>query len=539
MEKPSQEDILARSAAGATLLIFGSLFTKILTFVMNNVLFWYISPTAFGIHILFEFTVSSALYYSREGARLACQRVSVKDKTDKLGGLSAHTSAVQSIINFGFIPIMMGVPITWAFFTLQHKSIALEAKNLGWYHLCVKLNAMAIMVELLGEPCYLVNQFRLNFKKRAQYESLAVVAKCVVTFVAVFYWHEGDGDENDNLAILAFSAGQLVYSTVLTVLYVRDFTRKSSPFRFLPTKITGKGSYYFDSGIFNHWLSIFGQIVFKHFLTEGDKLITNLFCTLSQQGVYNLVNNYGSLLARLLLAPVEESFRLYLTRTLSHSHGSSLSNIQQAHRVLQLLLKAYTYFLVLVCLAGFSNSSFLLGLVTGKQWQASEAADLLPYYLCYVPFLAFNGILEATFTSVANPQGIAHHSVCMGVFSVAFFAMCYVFVQQCAMGLYGFILANVANMLLRIAYCVWYERRYFRKFEIEMIPRFSAKMANGVFASVVAVLCQWFLGVSTSVFGVAKSAVLCAILAGYMAFLERELVAEVVTPLVRGRRKGN
>lgn len=58
------------------------------------------------------------------------------------------------------------------------------------------------------------------------------------------------------------------------------------------------------------------QGVLKQLLTEGERYVMTLFSVLSfyEQGVFDVVNNLGSLAARFLFRPIEESAYFYFSQ---------------------------------------------------------------------------------------------------------------------------------------------------------------------------------------------------------------------------------
>lgn len=50
----------------------------------------------------------------------------------------------------------------------------------------------------------------------------------------------------------------------------------------------------------------------------GERYVMTVFgvLTFAQQGVYDIINNLGSLAARLIFLPIEESFYIFFARTL-------------------------------------------------------------------------------------------------------------------------------------------------------------------------------------------------------------------------------
>lgn len=65
--------------------------------------------------------------------------------------------------------------------------------------------------------------------------------------------------------------------------------------------------------------SFFKQGILKQILTEGERYVMTLFSVLSfyEQGVFDVVNNLGSLAARFLFRPIEESAYFYFSQLVS------------------------------------------------------------------------------------------------------------------------------------------------------------------------------------------------------------------------------
>ena len=72
----TSEQILERSTTGATFLMMGQLFTKLVTFILNNLLIRFLSPRIFGITAFLEFIQGTVLFFSRDAIRLSALRIS-------------------------------------------------------------------------------------------------------------------------------------------------------------------------------------------------------------------------------------------------------------------------------------------------------------------------------------------------------------------------------------------------------------------------------------------------------------------------------
>lgn len=466
--------LLTKSTSGATFLILVQFITKLLTFLLNQILIRYISPKSFGLSSYLEFLVSTVLFFSREGERLSIQRTETSEIEDEdHDGKITKRGVLQSIINFGFLPLIIGVPLSLAIFYWQFHSELFKSTllQLGYYKYTIGFIWVAIILELLIEPIYAINQFELNFKRRSQFEGVAVFNKCISTFCAItIFKRHHKGEAFEGLAILAFALGQFSYSATLFVRYFWSFIQDnlSKPphqkLHFSIKKIQSeKSSYYFDSKIFSIWKSLFIQMIFKQFLTEGDKILINYLCTVEEQGVYSVVTNYGSIIARLILQPIEESVRLLFTRLLSS--GENKKSISESYYLMKYLSVFYLNLSILIILGGFTNASYLLKFVLGGDvWSKTNVFEIFPQYVLYIPFLAFNGILEALFSSIATEKDIQRFSYFMTLLSVVVLVSLYVSIEQYKMGLSGLILSNGINMSLRIGYCYFAIKAFYGRY---------------------------------------------------------------------------
>jgi len=80
----------------------------------------------------------------------------------------------------------------------------------------LRLAQLSAVIELLSEPAFVTVQQNMLYKTRAAAEATAVIVKTLVTAGLVF-WAQGQGQE---LGVLPFAAGELAYSTSLTIVYL-------------------------------------------------------------------------------------------------------------------------------------------------------------------------------------------------------------------------------------------------------------------------------------------------------------------------------
>jgi oligosaccharide translocation protein RFT1 len=273
----SSNTVLSASATGASYLILLQVFTRLLTFTFNQLILRHTTPSIFGFAtIQLELLSSTILFLSREGFRIALQR-------DRGG--------IQRTVNLAYIPFVAGLVAgavgCYGFWRGADDGV----RGLGGFGGSIILYGVATVVELFVEPCFAVAQQMLLFRVRTLAEGVAVVARCAVTFVATIYFsRQGRLEE---YGALPFGLGQLAYAVILAAVYLFVISKRVN---LLPRRIQGEipgKTYLFHRPTL--WLaaSVTGQSVFKHLLTEGDKLVLTFLTTTYTQGIYAVVSNYG------------------------------------------------------------------------------------------------------------------------------------------------------------------------------------------------------------------------------------------------------
>jgi oligosaccharide translocation protein RFT1 len=190
-----------------------------------------------------------------------------------------------------------------------------------------------------------------------------------------------------------------------------------------------------------------GQSVVKHFLTEGDKFLVSRLSPLEDQGGYAIASNYGtfnfplittssrrgmppsrksrrkltfawrssgSLVARIVFQPIEETSRFYFSKSLSSSSPKQIgeggdsnesarkASLDNASKILSSLLLLFTHLLLLLMAFGPPYLSIATALLLPPRFQNTSAPSILRSYVLYIPMMAFNGVLEAFFASTST-----------------------------------------------------------------------------------------------------------------------------------------
>ncbi|EXK40618.1 oligosaccharidyl-lipid flippase family protein [Fusarium oxysporum f. sp. lycopersici 4287] len=445
---------------GASLLIILQLASRLITFIANQLLLRYLTAPLLGLSTQLEVYYLSVLFFARESLRVAIQR--------RDSGSQAKEES-QAMVNLGYLAIGLG-----SFVSL----------GLGWMYLAyanditlatpylvesLYLYGFAAMVELLSEPCFVLMQTRLQFGTRAAAESIATFLRCIVVFGSAVW-----ASKHNDIGVLPFALGQITYGVSLLLVYLVSGYRLASSigFSLLPKTIASKENRFwasmFDRSTIGLAGSMMAQSVVKHLLTQGDTFLISFLASASVQGAYALANNYGSLLARLLFQPVEESSRSYFSRLLSSvtpvkQGGKPVQEVTEAKQNLQTLLRLYILLTSIIISLGPFAAPPLLAIVAGKQWAGSGAGDVLAAYCFYIPFMGLNGLTESFVASVATEAEVHIQSVWMGAFSVIFATSAFLFMRIYPLGAIGLVLANIINMGCRIVWSGAFIKRFFKR----------------------------------------------------------------------------
>jgi oligosaccharide translocation protein RFT1 len=134
------------------------------------------------------------------------------------------------------------------------------------------------------------------------------------------------------------------------------------------------------------------QGILKQVLTEGERYVMTVFAVLSfaEQGVYDVVNNLGSMAARFIFLPIEESSYFYFAQMLNRQipiENQPRQEIEQVAKVLFKLLRALSLLGAIVVVFGFSYSHLLLHLYGGTTLTEGSGPLLLRTHCLAVCFM--------------------------------------------------------------------------------------------------------------------------------------------------------
>ncbi|KAI1350731.1 Rft-1-domain-containing protein [Xylaria sp. FL0043] len=474
---------------GASLLIVLQIASRAITFLANQLLLRFLTAQLLGVSAQLEVYYLSVLFFARESLRVAVQRQEIsnndggerrRDRDAGPGKCVASTADGQSVVNIAHLALGLGLVsslgLGWAY--LRYVDVA--TASTPYLDAALRIYGAAALVELLSEPAFVVLQHRLRFGPRAAAESIATFLRCLVTFGAANWaWKQGL-----DLGVMPFALGQLAYGVGLLAVYLwyGASLAQSEGFSLFLRRVSQDAASPNESYVLGRFFkptlqlsfSLMSQSLVKHLLTQGDTFLVSILSDPRSQGVYALANNYGSLLARLVFQPIEESSRSYFSKLLSSPSTSATAGntqdkaaakmpLQKARIDLQALLKLYVLLSVIVVSIGPYAAPLLVQIVAGPRWSGSGAGAVLAKYCLYIPLLAVNGVSEAFVSSIATKSEVHGQSLWMGVFSLAFAVAGFVSLRVLDLGAAGLVYANAINMFCRIIWSGAFISNYFRR----------------------------------------------------------------------------
>ena len=169
----------------------------------------------------------------------------------------------------------------------------------------------------------------------------------------------------------------------------------------------------------------------------------------------------GSLVARIIFQPIEETSRVFFSKTLSSSSTITKDDLSTAAHILLSLLLLFTHLLLLLIIFGPPFLPLAVSILLPPRYHATSAPIILRTYIYYIPTMAFNGLLEAFIASTSTPTDLRTQSRWMVIFSIAFIVSAVTLSKGLRWGDAGLVWANVANLGVRALYAWNFTRTYY------------------------------------------------------------------------------
>ncbi|RMZ75017.1 hypothetical protein DV737_g5521, partial [Chaetothyriales sp. CBS 132003] len=449
----------ASSLSMTTYLILTQVSSRALTFLGNQILLRFLSPTLLGMAVQLELLSVTVLYSARESLRVALQRrPKASNHADAEKDESSATNRGQSTVNLAYLVIAVGLLLGLisgvSYFLKANAKVLLNPD----FNTAFAIYSVATVIELFAEPSFLIIQQDAMSAARAKAETVAAIARCLSSCgTAVVLRYTGQVS-----SVLPFAIGQLAYASVLFSMYyaAAQAVSRHQHFRLLPVPIGGPEYLLtlFNKPIVYLASTMYVQSIFKLLLTEGDAFILSAFSSLADQGSFHLAANYGGLLARLIFQPLEEGSRNIFGRTLSATTvpSASTTNIQTALSHLSSLVHFYLLAACPLVTLAPRLVPLLSSFLFSSAFRTPGITSLLSTYIYYIPFMAVNGILDAFVTCIATSAQFRLQSVFMALFTVLYALVAWALLQKLELGAPGLVWANIFNMTMRIAWSCWF-----------------------------------------------------------------------------------
>ncbi|KAI8337691.1 Rft protein-domain-containing protein [Chlamydoabsidia padenii] len=501
----NNEQLLSSTAKGASYLILLQLVSRMLTFILHQIVLRYTTAETFGIaSVKLELLLSTILFISREGYRCALVRggdtLKTPDSKD-INSLTKHQSDAtptttlgssllcdqtakgqeQKVTNISYLPTVLGLLTTCLACGYYLNTIDETVASIyPYYRISVALFGAAAMIELCVEPLFIMALNRMYFQLRVSVEGVAVVLRCLITFSLTLWGARQQSGNNNVYGILAFAVAQFVYGLVIAFGYAGYFlnkvrTKEMDLSNLIPMQLVSSSDgrkYWFDPALTTLGSTLTKQSLLKHVLTEGDKMLISALSSDSDQGVYAFVVNYGCLVVRILFQPLEETGRTLFSKLLNKTNITNEQHKQDTNKmamdILMLIIRFHVILgLIFICF-GTNYTATLIDLLVGKRWSHGEgnAPLVLSFYCMYVPIMGINGITEGFVQAVASRSDLAKLSYYMVGFSLCFMGAGVFFMHILQLGAIGLVLANMVNLGIRITYSWYYIITFFRSQEI-------------------------------------------------------------------------
>ena len=329
---------------------------------MNNFIARHVSVTNLGLITLkLDLLGNTVMALGRDGIRMAALR----GERSRAG-----------LMTFALVTI---VGIFSSFTLLYCVKEAVILQHFSRFRSAVVLYLIAAILESLTESSTVELIFEQKFKKKIGIESTALIIK--IGFILSSILCNVDKEEEELPLLLdSFSRGQLIYSITLNILHLianSEFKKDQMVSLSFPS-----------SKFYNLAMALTRQNFFKYFLSQGDLFIIGTFSSLNDQGIYSVVSNYGSLVLRLIMQPIEEASLQYFSKELSN--GKRAADVTN---YFNLMLKSLIY--------------FGLFFVLGQKWTIDNtAANTLSAYCWLVAFAGISGFMESFVNAIIDEKEI-------------------------------------------------------------------------------------------------------------------------------------
>ncbi|KAK6750346.1 hypothetical protein RB195_002365 [Necator americanus] len=430
----------------------GQLFARILSFAINMYLLRVVDNDVLGlVNVRLTLLYNTVLFLTREPMRKA----------------NILRSSLQCFVNTIWLSPLICLSLSifctfcWSVFSSNHDIPALILISFP----------LAAVIESLAEPFAVIS---LRFSLSGHF---AVAQGLLVLLQRIFVLILITTTSMYHLEIFAYA--QMLSSTAYLLFHYTAFFRYS---RKSMAELSSFGSFRsffpqlshgFDREALSAVGALFTHSILKQLMTDGSAYIMTFteLLSLKSQAVYDAVEKLGSLVARIVLTPLEEMCFAYFSNAINKNTKVFSKSTESYDSMLEnfsITLHVASVIGLVVSVFGIPYSPLAVFIYGGHLLYDNGGAFLLSLYCVYLSVMAVNGITECFAMASMNNAEIFSHGGFL-LLSAPFhlllsFALC------SYLNASGFILANTVNMLFRIGYS-WRHIGYFLG---ERIPSISS-----------------------------------------------------------------
>lgn len=476
------------------------------TFLLNGLAFRRLDTASLGlVNVRLALFYSTLMSVARDSFRRACLSRGgeltaqftphVTDAKSSQSELVSHAglthkqnsqSRLIELLNLSWMVLPVGVILAsvlfaiWAWLLPSPESIVKlygeTSTRLDLLHQryinCLLVYVLSGIFELATEPFWLVCQLCHLVRERIFIEGLANGARALGILIAVSV-------ASPDFAMYSLALPQILHGTALFtgyVIFFRRFLQKQQlaersieivySLKTLRDLFPRIDDFSVDRRALDLTKSFFGQGLLKQLLTEGERYLISSFNLLSftDQGIYDMINNIGSIPTRLLFLPMEESCHFVFNQCLDRNVPPNLQDpvrLDSVFRIFSTSLRTCSLVAWIGITFAQANSQLLLFAYAGPVIAGnSMALRLLRLYAIYVLLLAWNGSTEAFLNAAMSSEEVNQQNSRLVFFSVVFLASNWLFVPW--LGAFGLLAANCVIMICRVVYSSSYINRFLR-----------------------------------------------------------------------------
>ena len=284
------------------------MFFRVFSFVLNAFLLRVVSTELIGVcNFRLALLYTTVIFLSREPFRRALPTLANIQAT-KLG---TFLNTMWLVVPNGLIlSTLFG--LVWCGLLEQPNDT-----NVPNYRASIILCCLACVVELCGEGLNAIAQICFLAKQKVIIEASSLLI-FHLTFVSLAACFPG-------LGALSYSIARLVYSILFVSLnfyfilnkHRREVSQKLN-IEITFINLLPQVNLPFDMDYLTMVKLYYTQSIYKQILTEGERYLITAFnlLTFSESGIYDIINNLGSLIARFIFLPIEDASYVYFTNSM-------------------------------------------------------------------------------------------------------------------------------------------------------------------------------------------------------------------------------